>query len=230
MRTGLHNLNFLICPSIEKYQIINYLTHCNLSDSNARVTSHQLRSNPEVGRNLKEQGIVNVSLTIIFSTLYTILVIIFAPISFQVMQVRVADALLPLSIIFGCPAIIGMTIGAFISNFFGGLGFVDMLGGALANFLATYVAWKLGQKQLTGIWIIAVIFEILLVTVIVGFYLSYLFGIHFTLSLLTILLGSTMSIGIIGYPLLLALSRRGIMKILKPRGVKLYIKKKSERA
>ena len=177
---------------------------------------------------MREHEIVNVSLTIIFATLYTVLVIIFAPISFQVMQVRVADALLPISIIFGWPAIIGMTVGAFISNFFGGLGFIDMLGGALANFLATYVAWKLGKKQLTGIWLIAVIFEILLVTIIVGSYLSYLFGIHFTLSLLAVLLGSTMSMGVMGYPLLLALSRQSIIKVLKPRGVKLYIKKKSE--
>jgi hypothetical protein len=68
------------------------------------------------------RGIINIEiiLSIIFTTLYAVLVFIFAPISFQIIQVRLADALLPLSIIFVWPVIIGTTLEAIISNFYGG--------------------------------------------------------------------------------------------------------------
>ncbi len=174
---------------------------------------------------MRDQDAVNFSLTIFFTALYAVLVVIFAPISFQVIQVRVADALLPLSILFGWPVIIGTTIGAFISNFFGGLGFIDILGGASANFIATYIAWKIGQRQFKGIWIIAVIFEIFSVAFIVGFYLSYLFRINFIICFLSILIGSVVSIGLIGYLLLLALSRHGVLQTLESKGIKSYIKR-----
>jgi uncharacterized membrane protein len=165
---------------------------------------------------------VDVSLTATFAALYAVCVVALAPISFQVFQVRVADALLPLAILFGWPAILGFSGGAFISNFFGGLGFVDIVGGSLANFLATYVAWKIGRRNIRGAWLVATASEILLVAVIVGSYLSYLFQMPLEVGLLGIFLGSLVATGILGSVLLLLISRPIITQQLESRGLTIY--------
>jgi uncharacterized membrane protein len=92
---------------------------------------------------VKGKHSTTVTFTAVFAALYAVGVVLLAPISFQVFQVRIADALLPLSILFGWPAILGLTLGAFVANLFGGLGPVDVVGGTLANLLARYIAWRI---------------------------------------------------------------------------------------
>ena len=60
------------------------------------------------------------AVTVIFASLYAVGVIFLAPISFGIYQVRVADALLPLSMIFGIPGALGFGLGALVANFYGG--------------------------------------------------------------------------------------------------------------
>ena len=148
---------------------------------------------------------------IIFAVLYTVGVIALSPISFNIFQVRVSDALLALSIIFGWPAIVGIGLGTIISNFFGGLGVIDVIGGTIANFIATLLAWKIGKRAIKGSWVLALIAQILVVTLIVGAYLSYLFHMPIEIGLLGILVGSIIAIGILGYVLLTALTRLKIL-------------------
>ncbi|MEM4488603.1 MAG: QueT transporter family protein, partial [Desulfurococcaceae archaeon] len=81
-----------------------------------------------------------ISLIAIFATLYAVAVISLAPISFGIWQIRIADMLLPLSIIFGMPCTIGLSLGCLIANIYGGLGIIDILGGTIANFLACHIA------------------------------------------------------------------------------------------
>jgi len=174
-------------------------------------------------------GLVNassreISLTIIFATLYAVAVVSLAPISFNIYQVRVADALLPLSIIFGWPSIIGLTIGAGLANMFGGLGPVDIVGGAAANFTATLLAWKIGYRGFTGGWICAVSVEVLAVTIVVGSYLSILFDVPLQASILGVLVGSLIAIGLLGYLLLRAISTPPMIKTLRSYGITLYVK------
>ena len=57
-----------------------------------------------------------IALISIFAALYAIGVISLAPFSYGLVQVRIADALLPLSIVFGMPAVIGLSLGTFIAN------------------------------------------------------------------------------------------------------------------
>ncbi|MEM2843688.1 MAG: QueT transporter family protein [Candidatus Bathyarchaeia archaeon] len=150
---------------------------------------------------------INISLTAVFAAIYSISVISLSSISFQLIQVRVADALLPLSIIFGWPAIIGVTLGCLIANFFGGLGVVDVVGGSFANFIATLIAWKIGRRKFKGSWFSASILETLIVSSIVGFYLSFIFNVPLYISLLSVLTGSLIAINLIGYLLLKAISK-----------------------
>jgi len=148
-----------------------------------------------------------ISLIAIISALYATLVIVMAPISFLPIQIRIADAMLPLSIIFGMPVIIGLTLGTVVANVFGGLGLVDIIGGGMANLVATYVAWKVGLLKIKYAWIIAVVLQIIIVAVIVGIYLAVLFEIPMLISISQILISSTIAIGIMGYSVLIIIAR-----------------------
>jgi uncharacterized membrane protein len=166
------------------------------------------------------------SLTTAFTALYAAAVISLTSISFNILQVRVADAMLPLAILFGWPAIMGVTLGAVISNFFGGLGIIDILGGAIANFAATLLGWKIGCTRLKGSWLYATTVEILTVTLVVGSYLSYIFNVPLATGLLLVLVGSVIAIGLLGYLLLRAISKPMIVGVLRSRGIKLYLRRK----
>ncbi|MEM3501553.1 MAG: QueT transporter family protein [Candidatus Bathyarchaeia archaeon] len=166
------------------------------------------------------------TLTITFATLYAVAVVSLAPISFNIYQVRIADALLPLSIIFGWPSIIGLTVGAGVANMFGGLGSIDIVGGAAANFTATFLAWSINCREFRGGWVCAVAVEILSVTLVVGCYLSILFRVPLAVALSGILVGSLISIGFIGYLLLKAITSPPMVRALRSCGVTLYVKSK----
>ncbi len=96
---------------------------------------------------MSKRNPISAILTAMFAAVYAVGVYLLTPISFLPFQVRVADALLPLAILFGWPAIIGLSIGAFVANFFGPLGVVDIVGGALANFIATFLAWRISRNK-----------------------------------------------------------------------------------
>ncbi len=117
--------------------------------------------------------------------------------------------LLPLTILFGWPAIIGITIGTGVANIFGGLGPVDIFGGSAANLLGCGLAYLLALRLrrfywpgviFIGTWIIN-----LVVTFIVGTYLAYLFGEPLVVGLLGIFIGSLVSVNIGGFALALLL-------------------------
>lgn len=162
---------------------------------------------------------VSVMLAAVFAALYAVGVVFLAPISFQPFQVRVADALLPLSILFGWPAVVGLSLGAFVSNFFGGLGPVDIIGGALANFIATYLAWKIAGNKGRAWKLLGIVAEIVVVTMIVGSYLSYLFNQPLLVTWLGVLLGSIVAIGVLGSILLFAFSTERLQVFLRSRGL-----------
>jgi uncharacterized membrane protein len=167
---------------------------------------------------LKGKNAVHLTLTAVFAALYAVGVVFLSPISFQIFQVRLADALLPLSMLFGWPAILGLSLGAFVANFFGGLGPIDIIGGAVANLLATFVAWKIGHKRPVNV-LLGILSEVVIVTVIVGTYLSFLIGIPLTVGLLGIFLGSVIAIGVLGSILFIALSSSRVTSIFKSSNV-----------
>jgi uncharacterized membrane protein len=154
-----------------------------------------------------------IALTSIFSALYAIGVITLAPVSFLIFQVRVADALIPFSIVFGMPAIMGVTIGNVIANLYGGFGYIDVIGGSLANFIAAYVGWKIGSMDFRGSIFIATIAQNLIISSIVGFYLSFLFSVPLEVGFLGILLGSMVSMNILGYTLTFLIRKYVIDKL-----------------
>lgn len=168
---------------------------------------------------MKSKNAIHMSLTAVFAAVYAVGVVFLAPISFQLFQIRVADALLPLAILFGWPAILGLSVGAFVANFFGGLGPVDIIGGSLANFIATLVAWRIARHRTKPWALLGVVLEIVIVTLIVGSYLSYLFGMPIEIGWLGVFLGSVIAIGVLGSVLLFALSTERVAGMLRPYGL-----------
>jgi uncharacterized membrane protein len=167
---------------------------------------------------VKSKSSIFVTLTAVFAAVYAVGVVVLAQISFLPFQVRVADALLPLAIVFGWPAVVGLSIGAFVANVFGGLGPIDMFGGSIANFLATFAAWRIARNRSKAWGLVGVIVEILVVTLIVGSYLSYLFAIPLEAGWAEVMLGSIIAIGILGSILYFAVKERAAA-LLRPYGL-----------
>jgi hypothetical protein len=94
-----------------------------------------------------------------------------------------------------------------------------MIGGALANFVATLLAWRLVSWRGSRWRLVGVGVEILIVTLVVGSYLSYLLAIPLQLSWLGVFLGSVTAIGVLGSILLFALSRKNLLVILRSHGL-----------
>ena len=177
----------------------------------------------------------NLALAAVFAALYAALVVAFAPISNLPIQVRIADVLLPLAILFGPPAIMGLGIGTAVGNFAADsiTGFpsasigLDIIGGSLVNLLAGYVGWRVGQHSLrvrkwNASWLLATIVETVLISIVVGGYLSPVFSIPLAVSILTILAGEVVAINIGGFTLLNVIGRGGSLDLFRSWGLKIY--------
>ncbi len=159
----------------------------------------------------------------VFAALYAVGVISLAGTSFLPFQVRFADMLLPLSMLFGWPAIVGVTIGTIVANtvgdaILGPIFPVDVIGGSIANLIGCSAAFAIARRfsgynlyraLFAGSWIIN-----LTVTFIVGSYL-YLFLPFGLASIeagwLGVFLGSVVAINIMGFGLTMAIYRRSLV-------------------
>ncbi len=175
---------------------------------------------------------------VVFAALYSILVVGLAPISFLPIQVRLADALIPFTILYGAPASVGLALGAAIGNFvggqlyFGGWALVDVVGGSVANLLAGYVGWWVGGGGSRRRRVAATLLQSLIISLIVGSYLWILLGTpeRFIIPVLetevpglpafwaTIGLGSLVAIVFVGNILLESFLRMTLSGVGAPRG------------
>jgi uncharacterized membrane protein len=157
--------------------------------------------------NTKKLAVVTV-----FAALYAVGVVFLAPISFGIVQVRVADAMLPLAMIFGLPGALGLSLGCLVSNVFGGLGIVDIVGGATANLVACTLAWYIGRKGRGAQRFLGTVAITVVVALIVGGYLSVLLSVPLEISLLGVLVGEMIAVNFIGFPLEEAIRRSKIFR------------------
>ena len=150
----------------------------------------------------------DLALAALLAALYAAYVLYFGFISFGPLQFRLVDALLPLSILFGPPAIVGVTVGCFVGNALGpNLGVVDIVGGPMANLLAATLAWAITRKRFRGSRPLAVALEIAVIAAIVGTYVVILTGVPPWIGWVEFLASEIVPFGIIGYPLLESVDR-----------------------
>ena len=149
----------------------------------------------------------DLALTAVFAALYAVLVLTLAGISFQLVQVRVADALIPLSILFGWPVALGVAVGGAIANFASPMPSVltDVTFGSIANLIASLLAWRIGGWKTmvkSASAFIGCLAATAVVTIIVGTYLAILTEMELWVWWLGIGAGSLISINILGYTLI----------------------------
>jgi hypothetical protein len=185
-----------------------YVLACATNSKKSHVgESHSVKS--------YQHPTVRIAISGIIGALYATLVIFFWFGSFTIPQVRIADSLMPLAFIFGYAAAVGLSIGCIVGNYYGfAVGSTvsfDIVGGAVANFIAAILAYKLhnafvARNRNGFVWVqIAILVENIVVTVIVGTYMAILvpFGGDFlssaSLWYLTLFFGSLISMNCIGY-------------------------------
>lgn len=149
----------------------------------------------------------DLALASIFAALYAVLVIFLAAISFQLVQVRLADALIPFSIVFGWPAVIGVTIGCVVSNVVSPMPsvIIDVTFGSIANLIASFLAWKVGRLKRRESLVnefLGCSAATIVITFIVGTYLAIITETELWLWWLGIGVGSLISINGLGYILI----------------------------
>jgi len=137
-----------------------------------------------------------------------------AGISFGLVQVRVADALFPLSMVFGWPVVVGVTLGCLIGNVVSPMPSIitDMTLGALANFIASLVAWKIGSRKggERANELLGCVAATAVVTFVVGTYLAWLTQTNIWIWWLGVGVGSIISIIALGYMLIQGVKKAGV--------------------
>jgi uncharacterized membrane protein len=105
-------------------------------------SSYPFRLTNPVARRRNKMNTKELSLTAVIAALYAAIVILLAPISFGPIQLRVADALIPLAALLGLPAVYGVAMGALVANIYWFLSPIDVVLGAAANLVAGYVIYR----------------------------------------------------------------------------------------
>jgi len=132
---------------------------------------------------------------------YVTLTMLFHPISYGPVQVRVAEALTVLPYV-GQLAIPGLFLGCLLANLLGGWGVYDVVLGSAATLVAALLTRKMPRPWL------APLPPVVVNAVVVGAYLSYLAGLPYFWTALYVGLGQLVACYGLGYPLLLAVLRR----------------------
>ncbi|SCZ08278.1 QueT transporter family protein [Alkaliphilus peptidifermentans] len=134
------------------------------------------------------------------AAIYAILTILFAPLSYGQIQVRISEALTILPF-FTPAAIPGLFVGCIIANMFGGNGMIDIVFGSLASLIAAYLSYKASRK-----WIVPLP-PVIINGIIIGFILNYLYQLPLLISMVWVAIGQLIACYGLGYPLLLTLEK-----------------------
>ena len=129
------------------------------------------------------------------AAIYVVLTLIFAPISFGQIQLRIAEALTILPV-FTPAAIPGLFIGCLIGNLIGGAALPDIIFGSLATLIGAFFTYRLKNHGP----ILAVLPPIISNTIIIPFVLYYAYGITVPIPMLmlTVGIGEVLGCGVLG--------------------------------
>lgn len=145
------------------------------------------------------------------AAVYTVVSLVLTPFTYGSVQVRIAEALTMLPLIYA-PSIWGVTLGCFLTNLIGAMmatnttGFLDAIIGTLATFLAAYGTYYFREKKLKNIPLLSILCPIVLNFIFVGAELAYLFNpenlmVGFLIQGTSVAIGEAISV-ILGYVLM----------------------------
>jgi uncharacterized membrane protein len=118
--------------------------------------------------NLRTRQLVQGAL---IAALYVVLTMVFAPISFGSVQLRVSEALAILPM-FSFAAVPGLFVGCLLANILGGAVVPDIVFGSLATLIGAWGGWLLRKNR----WLVPIP-AILANTAIIPFVLQYGYGV-----------------------------------------------------
>ncbi|MFR3730799.1 QueT transporter family protein [Lacrimispora sp.] len=137
------------------------------------------------------------------AAIYTVLTMVFAPISFGPVQFRISEILCVLPF-FTPAAIPGLFIGCLLSNFLCGAATLDVIFGSLATLIGAIGSYKLRKNQ----WLVCVP-PILANTIIIPWVLRFAYGSEDLIwyAMITVGIGELLAIGVLGNLLINVLNR-----------------------
>ena len=137
------------------------------------------------------------------AAVYVVLTMVFAPISFGEIQVRISEALTILPF-FTPAAIPGLFVGCLVGNILGGAILPDIIFGSLATLIGAVISWFVRKNRY-----LVPIPPIVSNTLIIPFVLRFGYGINLPIPMmmLTVGIGEVVSCGVIGLILLFALEK-----------------------
>ena len=137
------------------------------------------------------------------AAVYVVLTMVFAPISFGEIQVRISEALTILPF-FTPAAIPGLFVGCLVGNILGGAILPDIIFGSLATLIGAVISWLVRKNRY-----LVPVPPIVSNTLIIPFVLRFGYGINLPIPMmmLTVGIGEVVSCGVIGLILLFALEK-----------------------
>mgnify|MGYP001025870572 FL=1 len=139
----------------------------------------------------------------IIAALYIALTLLFAPISYGQIQLRISEALTLLPVI-SRASIPGLFVGCFISNIFGG-SLIDAVFGSLASLLAAILTRRFRQN----LWL-AALMPVVVNAVVISLVLWYTSALSPLISFLTVGAGQAVVCYLLGVPLAKLVQGRGM--------------------
>jgi len=142
----------------------------------------------------------HIALMALIAAAYAVTTIILAPISYELIQVRLSEILTPLPFYFGLPAVFGLIIGCFVANIYSPFGILDIVLGTMGTVCGAIASWK--SKHLWQACLAPVISNAIWVGILLQYY-----GIPFVIGAAAVGVGELVACTFIGYPLMKALER-----------------------
>jgi uncharacterized membrane protein len=146
----------------------------------------------------------------VIAGVYAGLCLLLAPVSYKVLQVRVAEGLTLLPMVWP-EAVVGLTLGALIANTTGPFGIVDIVFGTAATAIAACLTYRYRHSRM------AYFFPILVNGLVVGGYLPFVANMQIHVwtipaAMLSVAAGEAVAVFAVGVPLLRALRRIGVIQ------------------
>lgn len=137
------------------------------------------------------------------AAVYVVLTLVFAPVSYGEVQVRVSEALTVLPY-FTSAAVPGLFIGCFIANILGGALLPDIIFGSIATLLGAAGSYLLRRNRYL-VPLPPILSNMIIVPLVLRF--AYMVPLPLLLMMLSVGIGEVISCGILGIILLLALEK-----------------------
>ena len=153
---------------------------------------------------MKNKNVTFLTQAAMIAAIYVVLTLLFRPISFGEIQVRISEALTILPL-FTPAAVPGVFVGCLIANIIGGGILPDIIFGSLATLIGAVLTYRLRAHTP----LLAPLPPIAANTVIVPFVLFYGYGVNLPIPfmMLTVGIGEVLSCGVLGLLLFSALKR-----------------------